>query len=363
MRFVHIADIHVGMGFSTASFGVEKGKERRREIKETLLGVVAYCQRSKVDLLLIAGDLFEEAYVSISELKDINGAFSQLTQTQVLMSAGNHDPIADKNSLYKMIKWCQQVYIFDTKMERLTIEALKTEVWSFSWDKKHLPPLTMTKPLPYREGWTKLMMLHGDVYQVNDYHYIDKKMLKSIGVDYVALGHIHKMDFVEPWLAYPGSLEPLDFSEVGPHGFIEGEICGGQLTTSFKVFAKRAFHKLEVQVSGDMTFEAIVQTIGDVIKKHPVNDFFRISLVGDIDSQVVLDLEAIKDRYKESYYYIELKDCTQVDIDIEALEKGYQGTLVGAYISALKSKDLKDPVVADALKKGLRLLLNEQVRL
>lgn len=363
MRFVHIADIHVGMGFSTASFGAEKGKERRQEIKETLLRVVAYCEETQVDLLLIAGDLFEEDYVSISELKDLNGAFGRLTHTKVLMSAGNHDPIVDKNSLYAMMDWCEQVYIFDTSMESLYIEQLNTEVWSFSWDKKDLPPLEVGGGLSLSEERNNLMMLHGDVYQENEYLYIDKKILKPFGFDYVALGHIHKKDFIESWMAYPGSLEALDFSEGGDHGFIEGEIIEGKLITAFKPFGKRTFQKLDVQVDGHMTFEDIAALIGQTMMSKSADDFFRVRLIGDIDPEVDLDLNQLKERFQAQCYYFELRDQTQLDMDLDQLEKDYEGTLIGAYIRAMKAKGLEDPVVAEALKKGLRILLEEQVQL
>lgn len=363
MKFVHIADVHMGMGFSTASFGLEKGLDRRREIKGSMLGVVTYCQDQGVDLLLIAGDLFEEDYVTVSDLKDLNGAFSQLTKTKVLISGGNHDPIVNKASVYSMIDWCDQVYIFGTKMESHYIQAINTEVWSFSWDKKYLPPFLLQDTLDLSKDRINLLMLHGDVYQENKYQYIDQKQFEKSGFDYIALGHIHKMAFLTPWLAYPGSLEALDFSETGDHGFIEGDIHQGNLTASFKPFAKRAFHKLSLEVRGDMTFEGISRALGDLLGPWPKQDFFRITLLGDLDPQVTLDLGLIKERYEASYYYIEVLDQTQLDLDIDALEKDYGDGLIGAYITAMKAKGLDDPVVADALKKGLRLLLEEQVGL
>lgn len=361
MKFVHIADIHLGMGFATASFGAKKGKERRREIKETLMRVVDYCHENAVDLLLIAGDMFEEDYVSISELKDMNRAFGKLTKTKVLMSAGNHDPIMDNNSLYAIMDWCDQVYLFDTTMSSLYLEDLNTQVWSFSWDKKHLPPFALEGTLDIKGDAHQIMMLHGDVYQENDYLYIDKKLLPPMKMDYIALGHIHKTDFIEPWLAYPGSLEPLDFSETGDHGFIEGIIDDEGLKASFKAFAKRSFRRASVQISGDMTYEDIRQTTIASVQDLPNQDYIRLTLEGDIDPQVALDLDQLQEDLEEHCHYIELRDKTLLDLDLEQLEKDYQGTLVGSYIEALKGSS--DAIGQEALKQGLRILLEEQVQL
>lgn len=362
MKFVHIADIHLGTGFTTASFGSLKGSERRKEIKETLMRVVTYCETSKVDLLLIAGDMFEEASVTLSELKDINGGFAQLTKTKVLICAGNHDPIIDSKSPYNLLDWCHQVTIFDTSLHSMYFDELNTEVHSFSWHQKHLPALAIEEGYALKENSHQLLMLHGDAYQNNDYLYIDAEHLKSYGFDYVALGHIHKKDFIEPWMAYPGSLEPLDFSETGDHGFIVGEVTGDGLTLDFVPFAKRAFHQVNVILSADLTYELIFEKVKNSLSTMESHDFYRVILSGDIDPDVMIDEEDLIHRLGAFYYYVEIKDETQLDIDIEQLEKEYCGTLIGLYIERMKALGIENPIVAEALKKGLRLMLEEQVQ-
>lgn len=363
MRFIHIADIHVGMGFSTASFAAKKGAERRREIKETLMRVVDQCEQAQIDLLMIAGDMFEDEYVTLSELKDINHSFSKLNHTKVLISSGNHDPLVDERSPLNLIQWCPAVYIFDTSMSSYHIEELNTEVYSFSWRQKHMSKFSGEGIASLDSTRNNMLMLHGDVYTDNDYHYIDKKLLPKYGFDYVALGHIHKPDFIEPWLAYPGSLEPLDFSETGEHGYILGEIEDGKLSAELVPFSKRQFHKIEVVIDGTMTFEAIYDEIKKAMASNKQDDFYRIYLMGDVDPMVEVDTTLLVERLSETYYYVEIKERLQLDLDVDQLIADYEGTLIGAYIEAMMEKDQEDPVVQEALKKGLRLLLEEQIRL
>lgn len=363
MRFVHIADVHLGTGFKTASFGPKKGKERRLEIKETLMRTVTYCEDNGVDLLLIAGDFFEEQQVTISELKDVNSVFGKLSKTIVLLSAGNHDPRTDLGSLYDLIDWVPQVRLFGKELTSIHFPELETRVWSFSWHQKHLPPFVFQEPVELDSNSTNILMLHGDVYQDSDYLYIDRGLLQGMGFDYVALGHIHKKDFIEPWLAYPGSLEPLDFSETGTHGFIEGTIVGHHLVTDFKPFSRRSFHRVPVMVDGQMTFETIIDIAFEAVRGMSPDDFYRIILEGDLATDVELDLETLVSRLEKQLYYVEVVDRTQLDLNLEQLEMDYEGTLIGAYITAMKEKDTTDPIVADAMKKGIRLLLEEQVKL
>lgn len=363
MKFVHIADIHLGMSFQNAGFGGGIGQERRQEIKATLMKVVEYCQKYQIDLLLIAGDLFEDDYVRLSELKDINHSFSKLSHTQVLISGGNHDPIMDGNSPYLSIDWHPNVHVFDTRLESIYLDGINTEVWGFSWPEKVRSPFVMDPLIQLDATRSNLLMLHGDVYQNNDYQYIDVKLIEGRGFDYVALGHIHKPDFVTPTMAYPGSLEPQDFSESGAHGFIEGTIDREGFEAHFRPFAKRSFHAVKVTVRGTMSFEGIYDLVIETLSDYPSEDFLRIVIEGDIDSDVDLDTELIKERLENEFYYCEVKDKTQLDIDVKRLSKEYKDTLIGMYIETMMAKDLEDPVVSDALAKGLRLLLDAQVKL
>lgn len=361
MKFVHVADIHIGRGFATASFGAVKGKERRKEIKETLIRVVDYCEEHQTDVLLIAGDMFDEDHVTISELKDINSAFGRLSKTKVVISAGNHDPVMNDHSLYTLMDWCPQVHLFGPEMTSIYLEDIHTEIWGFSWHQKHLPPFALEAPLTFKEGAHQILMLHGDAYRENDYLYIDPKILKPLAMDYVALGHIHKPDFIEPWLAYPGSLEPLDFSETGAHGFIEGTIDQEGLKADFKPFAKRAFRQETLEVQGDMVYEDIRQSAQDLVKRFPEGDYMRLTLTGDVAPEVTLDLAMLRESLEGHCHYIELKDETALDLNLEQLEKDYEGTLIGHYIKALKNKAETEDIAAEALKRGLRLLLEGQV--
>lgn len=380
VTFVHTADVHVGMGFKTASFASKLADQRRREIKETLFGILRHCEDKKIDLLLIAGDLFEEDYVSISDLKDMNHRFGTLTHTKVVIGAGNHDPVIDDKSCYKLIQWSANVHLFGTEFSSISFDELNTEIHSFSWDRKHLPPFEGTVLPALDQDRHHILMLHGDAYGQGDYLSITPSDLEQAGYDYVALGHIHKADFIRPWMAYPGSPEPLDFSEDGDHGFIEGTV--GE-TAAFVPFAKRAFHTLTVQVSGDMTYEAIKDSIGAVLTafisgekshveedvhagsytstKDHATDMYRIILEGYLDSQVILDMSALKASFSEMVHYIEFRDETQADLDIEVLKRDYKDTLIGAYITYMEDLNEDADIKTEALYEGLRILLKEQV--
>lgn len=55
MRFIHIADVHLG---ASPDAGKKYSEKRKNEIWDSFRKVIEVCRREETDLLLIAGDLF-----------------------------------------------------------------------------------------------------------------------------------------------------------------------------------------------------------------------------------------------------------------------------------------------------------------
>ena len=75
MRFIHIADVHLG---AEPEAGTAYSKRRPDELWETFSEVVSLCEQEQTDLLLIAGDLFHRQPL-LRELKEVDYLFSKLT--------------------------------------------------------------------------------------------------------------------------------------------------------------------------------------------------------------------------------------------------------------------------------------------
>ena len=105
MRFIHVADVHLG---ARPDAGPLYSEERPRELWETFEHVIRTCEKEQTDLLLIAGDLFHRQPL-IRELKEADYLFSELTHTKVVLIAGNHDYIGT-NSNYRTFQWSENVY-------------------------------------------------------------------------------------------------------------------------------------------------------------------------------------------------------------------------------------------------------------
>src|SRR5580692_2573019 len=85
MRIVHTADWHVGR--------IWKGISRLDETAQVLSNLALYLEREKIDLLLVAGDVFDTANPSAEAEQLVFEFFRRLGARDIpaVVIAGNHD--------------------------------------------------------------------------------------------------------------------------------------------------------------------------------------------------------------------------------------------------------------------------------
>ena len=79
--------------------------------------------------------------------------------------------------------------------------------------------------------------------------------------DYVALGHIHKPQVLqEEGAAYAGALEPIDKNDVGPHGYVRGEMDDKGCRVWLVPDAEREYVHMDVEIDKAMTGHSARET-------------------------------------------------------------------------------------------------------
>ena len=185
---------------------------------------------------------------------------------------------------------------------------------------------------------------------------LDKKLLSASGFSYVALGHIHKPELApdRTW-AYPGSLEPLDKTETGPHGFIAGEISptSRQITAlEFVPLAQVQYIPLVVHVTPATTNGELTARITEEIQKRGCEHIYRFRIRGMRDPDITFDLEALEHRMQ----IIEAIDESEPQYDFSQLFADHPSDMIGFYIRTLQKDDMS-PVEKKALYYGIDALL------
>lgn len=360
IRFIHTGDIHLGLQFNNVSFNQELAKERRRELWSTFEGMVNHAVKEDLNFLLLAGDIFETEYFTLGDIKRLRDILKEARNVNVVISAGNHDYINDR-SLYGRVEWSPNVHIFTGKgIGKKEFAHLNTIVYGYSWDRIEIKDNSLFDDFISQDtNSNKILLIHGDLAGTSNYLPLDLNLLKSLDMDYIALGHIHKPQIISNKIAYCGCLEPLDFGETGHRGFIQGSISNKVSKIEFIPFSKRIFLNLDLKINENMGYLDIVRAIKEINVGSKESDFYRVKLKGYIQND--LDLDGLIKDLKENFYYIEIINETIPDYDLEALERDFRENIIGQFINEMKKKGLDNELAKDALYYGLEALLKGRV--
>lgn len=363
IKIIHTGDLHIGVQFKNTSFDGIQSKKRRIELWETFERILKRAYENKPDFLIISGDLFEEDYFTMGDIKRIRDGFNSIKGVNVVISAGNHDPL-DEKSLYNLVQWPENVYIFhNEKLDKKEFDSLNTVIWGYSWKEKEEKKRLFDDLDNIDKDKINVLVLHGDILNKDSpYLPLDMGEIERLGFDYVALGHIHKPQFLKDRISYCGSPEPLDFGETGIHGIVEGEIEKGRVSLKLIPFSKRIFVNKEIDVSHIAGFSDVIQAIKNIDDENSRRkNFYRLTLKGIMDRDINLDLEEIKEILKDEFYHIEIINCTTPDYDLDKLLKENNNNIIGIFIKEMMKKGLEDPIVKDGLYLGLKILLKEKM--
>ncbi len=347
MRFIHLADVHLG---AVPDRGASWSSQREKEIWDTFRRVIAEIRDDPVDLLFIAGDLFHRQPLK-RELKEVNYLFTTIPDTRVFLIAGNHDYLR-ADSMYMDFPWAENVIFFDKEeLEGVHLDDLNVTVYGFSFLHQEIQEELLAGAVPFEGDGLHILLAHGG----DDRHVpMNVKALTAAGFDYVALGHIHKPQIlIRDQAAYPGALEPVKQSDLGRHGYIEGESGeNGRLHIRFVPFASRSYVQLVLYLDENSTQQGLEDQARGEIARLGSQNIYSIILQGLRSPELLL----IPERFKALGNVLEVSDLSRMSYDLEALRKEYRGTLIGDYIEYF-NRDRLSVVEEKALYYGLQALL------
>ncbi len=349
MRFIHTGDVHLGM---TPDVGYAWSDNRKEEIWSSFGDLIRRIAREKQDLLLISGDLFH--YVpSVREMKEVRSLFSMIPDTQIIMIAGNHDPVSSEHSMAQF-DWGENVIgLWGQSLQRVYISSCQTWVYGFSYYSHEIKEARYEDLHPGNEPGFHILLGHGGDAGHIPLHI---EALKNAGFDYVALGHIHR-----PWLAkdssigYCGALEPTDRNDIGPHGYIQGELkSDGKNQSELIVSAKRSYVHHTIIVDFSTTQTALEQRVRQMIGVEGEQNIYRLYLEGKRDPDILFQTEALQ----KLGNIIDVFDDTEPAYDYETLQAQFAGSLLGDYIKCFA--ETEDECKKKALAYGVQALLSNE---
>ena len=307
------------------------------------------CEKERIDLLLIAGDMFHRQPL-LRELKEANYLFSKLTVTQVVIIIGNHDYLK-KDSYYRTFTWVKNVHVLlNDSVDYVELKNIKTAVYGASYHSREITKKPYEKQYAKRLQKYEILMVHGGDEKHTP---IKKEELLELGYDYIALGHIHKhIEILPGKIAYCGALEPTDMNDVGLHGYIYGEMTNKGCQTKFIHAASRENIHMDIEVTENMNAYELRELIKRTVEEKGVHNIFKIRLVGYKDPEAYFDMEAL-DVYGN---ITAIEDHTRLAYNLEKIYQQNKDNILGELIRDL-GKSGEESVEYMALCEGVRALM------
>ena len=262
MKFVHIADMHFDSPFVNLSDKEGLGDLRRLEQRKVFKKVIEYIKSNNIEFLFISGDLYEHTYIKKTTIEFINNLFKEIPETKIFISPGNHDPYT-KNSYYNNFNWNDNVKIFNSNIE--IVELNDVDVYGFGFNDFYCEDSGIDKIEIKNKNKLNILVIHGSIEGGNlesrEYNPMSKKNLEEKHFDYVALGHIHKLDYntqENQRIVYPGSTISLGFDELGKHGMIVGDLNKEKLNLEFIDLDEQEFKIFNLDVENIFSKEELI---------------------------------------------------------------------------------------------------------
>lgn len=382
VKIIHCSDFHFDTPFK--EYENNLAEKRKEDLREAFANIIKMARDEDVQIILISGDIFDNSTVTYETISYMKKYFEQANPIEIFISAGNHDPF-NSNSYYKSVSWPDNVHIFGTDMEKIELERLGVCVYGKSFSNNYeregfLKNFTIADP-----SKINIMVMHGEVVQgkgSSDYNPIEEEDIYNSGLDYLALGHIHKFSGIQrkgnTYWSYCGCPEGRGFDELGPKGIVIGELGKGYVKLDFQEICKRRLHELEVDITGVENYDDILLEINKKLGLHKEEgdkseilddirkDIYKIVLKGEIDEEFIINKPVLQEKLKESFYYVKLVDSTEVKIDYQALSEEFnlKGIFVKKLLEKMKLTDNEDEkaTLRLALRMGLEALDYRQVR-
>lgn len=355
MKIIHCADLHLDSRMET-HFTTEQAKSRRMEMLATFEDMVDYGLEHQVEIILIAGDLFDSNQENSSLIKkQVLELIRHTNEIDFIYLAGNHDgdgfvleqeEIPDNLKLFSSKEWMTYSY---GSIRISGLNPSEASVDNLMWEEENF----------------NIVMLHGQIREYGSKSFSDDILLQDYAgqaIDYLALGHIH--EYTKGRLdergiyCYPGCLEGRGFDECGEKGFVLLEIQGSKFKMDFVPFSRRVFHRIEVDIkkgTGEETYYKVMNEVDQI----PATDMIYVILSGERMMEDEWDVSYIHQRLKDRFFLVKLEDKTRGILSTKHLEEDL--SIKGEYIRIVNQLDLTDQERDEVIQMGLLALQGRQV--
>jgi len=317
LKLLHTADLHLDAALTALG---PRREERRRDFLQTLARIVDLAIGEEVDLVLVAGDLFDVPHPSSRVLGVVRGELKRLQGHGILpvLLPGTHDGPYGSPSVYQDDSLAGALVLHSPGTEPVRCTTPKGRVahlygggYCGGDSALHLGRMRRIEAPGYHVG-----LLHGALEGSPEWDCRDQDLPFGLAqatawdLDYLALGHYHRFQTLTAagrcLGCYPGSPEGKRFGENGPRfvALVEVEIRSARVRA---VPVQR--RRLQVETLDVSRFGSTAGLAAAISNLGGEDVLLRLDLVGSRDAP--LDLIALQAECEDGFFFLRLEDQTR----------------------------------------------------
>jgi DNA repair protein SbcD/Mre11 len=366
LKILHTADVHLGAKFLGLG---RKGHELRSRLLQAFDDTVNLAIREKVDLLLIAGDLFDSVEVPKTLLAQVAYRLQDLSATgiPVCISPGTHDPYGE-SSVYKApeLDGIGGMTVFTSEEMQ---PAYFPELDCVVYGNANMKPFTNRRPLESLDvddnvRW-RLGMVHAS-FEIpdlaEDTYVVTPSEIAASGLDYLALGHIHSFSdrsSGQVTAFYPGSPEMVRMQKGDTGNVLVVEL--GEEETWVRPFRTGSLTYEEISLKAE---EATSVGLVSVLESRADPDKVLQVNIDGLRPPGYADPSGIMEQLSDLFFFVRLTDRSvpaPSTLEPEAYPAGSPASeylrLLGERLDGASPSETEE--IREAMMLGLSLLLEE----
>jgi DNA repair exonuclease SbcCD nuclease subunit len=390
LRLLHTADVHLGARH--ADLGDAAAAQRERQFA-AFRATVDLALAEKVDLVVVAGDLFDSNVQPRRSVERVGAELARLAQGRIrtVLVPGTHD-VYDRSSVYRAYDLPalagtrpaeELVTVLAPGRPWIHLGALDAVIHGPCFPVKRAPhsPLqglaeTQTPAATWRIG-----VLHAAVAipgrTDHDEVVVTQDEIAASGLDYLALGHWHSAQTAKAGgvtYAYSGAPEPVavDQDRAGKALLVTLDERAGSksVTVEERTVGRTVFERREIDAATVESQAALVAKLQAGANPDLVLD---VRLIGVRPDELDLEPREVEEALKTSFLRVRVRDASHPALTDGALPPSE--TIAGAFIRNVEGRiaDLEatsDDLAAreaeelrDVLRLGRLLLAGQEVTL
>ena len=369
MKIIHCSDLHMDADLRSR-FDADSAADRRAELMNTFRRLCRKAREIHARAILICGDLFDTDFPSPSAVRAVEDLVLTYSEILFFCLRGNHD---SRSVLFRAREMPDNFRLFDhdwTEWEltpgsdgSCCAEPRKICIIGKESDGQPFTPPTLDP------ANLNIVMLHGQVREgrsASDPETIPLGPLRGIGIDYLALGHLHSFRSFpldqRGTAAYSGCLEGRGFDECGECGYVllDADLSSGRIGSRFIPFSARDLYRVPCDLSGCVSNAEAYERINGALSASPAQDkdLVRLELTGGLEYGCSPSLALVRAEWEDRYHYFDLVDHTAPVVRSEDFL--CDPTLKGEFVRVVSAaSDLEEAERAAILRCGLRALSGE----